>query len=365
MKIKEIVPRVMSWEIQGGFRNPVMTWTHKNVVLVFVICDDGTVGVGECWASGADPRALVATLENDVAPRLIGADPLAIGKAWESSDNLAHISARQGILRAAIAGIDIALWDIMGKVAGLPVWKLLGGFTDRVFPYASAGLYAPGKTPDDQGREMADYVAKGFAGVKMKIGGAPFDEDVARVKAVREAIGPDRRLMIDALCVMTPHQALRFAVAVEPYGIYWFEQPVPADDIRGLATVNQRGPIPVSANENAYDRTHFRELITKDAARFIQFDVLVLGGLTEGRRISSLAEAWHLPVTLHHAASVVCMAANLHLAAGVPNCDSVEYHMLHQWLFDHAPGGGWTVENGHISMGDEPGLGLNLTPDSF
>ena len=365
MKIKEIVPRVLSWEIEGGFRNPVMTWTHKNVVLVFVICDNGTVGVGECWASGADPRALVATLEDDVAPRLIGADPLTIGKAWEGSDNLAHISARQGILRAAIAGIDIALWDIMGKAAGLPVWKLLGGFTDRVFPYASAGLYAPGKTPDDQGREMADYVAKGFEGVKMKIGGAPFDEDVARVKAVREAIGPDRRLMIDALCVMTPHQAMRFGAAVEPYDIYWFEQPVKADDIRGLATVNQRGSIPVSANENAYDRSHFRELITEDAARFIQFDVLVLGGLTEGRSIAAMAEAWHLPVTLHHAASVVCMAANLHLAAGVPNCDSVEYHMLHQWLFDHAPVGGWTVENGHIRMGDEPGLGLNLQPDSF
>jgi len=365
MKIKEIVPRVLSWEIEGGFRNPVMTWTHKNVVLVFVICDDGTVGVGECWASGADPRALVATLEDDVAPRLIGADPLAIGTAWEGTNKLAHISARHGILRAAIAGIDIALWDIMGKAAGLPVWKLLGGFTDRVFPYASAGLYAPGKTPEDQGQEMADYVAKGFEGVKMKIGGASFDEDAARVKAVREAIGPDRRLMIDALCVMTPYQAMRFAAAVESYDIYWFEQPVKADDIRGLATVNQHGPIPVSANENAYDRTHFRELITEDAARFIQFDVLVLGGLTEGRRIAALAEAWHLPVTLHHAASVVCMAANLHLAAGVPNCDSVEYHMLHQWLFDHAPGSGWALENGYIRMGDEPGLGLNLTPDSF
>ena len=165
MKIKKIVPRVLSWEIEGGFRNPIMTWSHKNVVLVFVICDDGTIGVGECWASGADPRALVATLEKDVAPRLIGADPLSIGKAWEGSDNLAHISARQGILRAAIAGIDIALWDIMGKTAGLPVWKLLGGFTDRVFPYASAGLYAPDKTPDDQGQEMAESVAKSFEGV--------------------------------------------------------------------------------------------------------------------------------------------------------------------------------------------------------
>lgn len=365
MKIKEIVPRVLSWEIEGGFRNPVMTWTSKNVVLVFVICDDGTIGVGECWASGAEPSALVATLKDDVAPRLIGADPLTIGRAWEDTDSLTHISARQGILRAAIAGIDIALWDIMGKIAGLPVWKLLGGFTDRVFPYASAGLYAPDKTPDDQGREMADYVADGFEGVKMKVGGAPFDEDVARVRSVREAIGPDRRLMIDALCVMTTHQALKFAAAVEPYDIYWFEQPVKSDDIRGLAAVNQRGPISVSANENAYDRSHFRQLISEDAARFIQFDVLVVGGLTEGRRIAALAEAWYLPVTLHHAASVVCMAANLHLAAGVSNCDSVEYHMLHKWLFDHAPEGGWPIENGHIRMGDEPGLGLNLTPDSF
>ena len=364
MKIKKIVPRVLSWDIEGGFRNPVMTWSHKNVVLVFITCDDGTLGVGECWSSGADPRALVATLEDDVAPQLIGKDPLAIGSAWETTNRLGHISARQGILRAALAGIDIALWDIMGKVAGLPVWKLLGGFTDRVFPYASAGLYAPDKSPDDQGQEMADYVARGFEGVKMKIGGASFAEDVARVKAVREAIGPDRRLMIDALCVMDPHQAIRFAEAVSTYDIYWFEQPVKADDIRGLTIVNQRGPIPVSANENAFDRNHFRDLITEDAAQFIQFDLLVIGGLTEGRRIAALAEAWHLPVTLHHAASVVCMAANLNLAAGIPNCNSVEYHMLHQWLFDYAPGGGWVVEDGFIRMGDDPGLGLDLTPDS-
>ena len=364
MKIKEIIPRVLSWEIDGGFRNPIMTWTRKTVVLVFVVCDNGTVGVGECWASGAEPRALVATIEDELAPTLTGADPLAVGAAWERCNKIAHISARQGILRAALAGIDIALWDILGKVAGLPVWRLLGGFTDRVFPYASAGLYAPGKTPTDQGAEMAGYVAKGFKAVKMKVGGAPFDEDVARVATVREAVGPDVRVMVDALGIMTPPQALRFAAAIAPYDIYWFEQPVATDDIRGLAAVNQRGSIPVSANENAVDRGHFRTLITDDAARFIQFDVLVVGGPTEGRRIATLAEAWHLPITLHHAASVVCMAANLHLAAAVPNCDSVEYHMLHQWLFDRVAGGGWPLQGGWIHLGDTPGLGLDLTPDS-
>ncbi|MBT3360994.1 MAG: mandelate racemase/muconate lactonizing enzyme family protein [Rhodospirillales bacterium] len=365
MRIKKITPQVLTWELDGGFRNPIMTWTHKTVVLVFVVCDDGTVGVGECWASGAEPSALVATLEDDVSPRLIGKDPLAIGANWSEIDGLSQISARQGILRAALAGIDIALWDILGKAAGLPVWRLLGGFSDRVFPYASAGLYAPGKTPADQGAEMAGYVAKGFTGVKMKVGGASFDEDVARVAAVRDAVGPDVRLMVDALGIMTPTQALRFANAVAPHDVYWFEQPVAPEDIRGLAAVNQRGPIPVSANENAVDRGHFRTLITEDAARFIQFDVLVVGGITEGRRIANLAEAWHLPVTLHHAASAVCMAANLHLAAGLPNCDSIEYHMLHQWLFDRVPDSDWALSDGHIRLGDKPGLGLDITPDSL
>ena len=271
----------------------------------------------------------------------------------------------------AVGTIDMAVWDAVAKIAEKPLFQLLanrygdGKPNPKIFVYAAGGYYYPGKDLSALQLEMLSYTDRGYNVVKMKIGGAPFNEDVARVKAVRDAIGPDRRLMIDALCVMTPHQALRFAAAVEPYDVYWFEQPVKADDIRGLTTVNQHGPIPVSANENAYNRTHFRELITEDAARFIQFDVLVLGGLTEGRRIAALAEAWHLPVTLHHAASVVCMAANLHLAAGVSNCDSVEYHMLHQWLFDHAPGGGWTLEDGHIRMGDEPGLGLDLTPDSF
>jgi len=182
---------------------------------------------------------------------------------------------------------------------------------------------------------------------------------------VREAIGPDRRLMVDAVCGMKTHEALKLAERMRHLDIYFFEQPVAAYDYEGMATINTRSGIPVAGNENFIDQREFHELLARKSVTFTQFDLAICGGITEGQRIAATARPWYSPVTIHSAGSIVCMAASLHTAAALSNCESVEYHMLHSWLFDRAPEGFLDVEDSHIRLSDRPGLGLDLRPDDF
>lgn len=365
MKIRNLVVRSPSWDLDPPLSNPVLTWRRKEVVLAFVETDTGLRGVGEGWVSGGTARALVATLEDDIAPMIVGRDPRRIAAIWEDMDSSRSIAARPGLIRAAMSAVDMALWDILARRAGLPLHQLLGGRSDRARVYASAGLYGPDKSIADLAEEMSGYVDRGFDAVKMKVGGAPLDVDAARVAAVREAIGPDRRLMVDAVCGMTTRDALALAERIRPFDIHFFEQPVAAHDYDGMAAVNERSGIPVAGNENFVDQREFHELLARRSVTFTQFDLAICGGVTEGLRIAATARAWRSPTTIHSAGSIVCMAASLHAAAALPDCESVEHHMLHQWLFDRAPEGFLTIEDSHIRLPDRPGLGLDLDPDDL
>jgi L-alanine-DL-glutamate epimerase-like enolase superfamily enzyme len=365
VKIKNLIVKPLSWDLDPPLSNPVITWDKKEIVLVFIETDTGLTGVGEGWVAGATARALVATLEDDITPVITGRDPLQISAIWEDLNISRSISARPGIIRAAMSAVDMALWDILGKHAGLPLYQLLGGQSDLAFVYASAGLYGKSKTTADLANEMSGYIAKGFTAVKMKVGGPSPTEDVERVKAVREAIGPDHLLMVDAVCGMKTHEALALAERIKPYDIYFFEQPVAAYDYEGMAVVNTRSGIPVAGNENFFDLHEFNELLLRKSVTFTQFDLAMVGGISEGLRIDAAARAWYSPTTIHSAGSIVCMAASLHLAAALPNCESLEYHMLHSWLFETVPEDFLAVKNSHVRLLDKPGLGLDLDPEHF
>jgi L-alanine-DL-glutamate epimerase-like enolase superfamily enzyme len=363
MKITNITPRLIEREMAGKLWNPRTRWAKKQIVLVFVETDDGLCGVGEGWTSSGSPRALIATIEDDLAPLLIGQDPHFVTRFAARAFDTTEMSSRSGIVGAAWSALDMALWDLIGKAAKLPLYRLLGAASERVFTYASAGLYGEKKTPDDLAAELKGYVDQGFSAVKMKVGGAPLKEDVARVAAAREAIGPDVKLMVDALYNLTPPEALRFARAIERYDIHFFEAPVSTYDVAGQARVHAASPIPVCGNETLAWTWRFRELILADAVHFVQFDPAVCGGIGEGRRIGDLARIFNRPCTLHASSSSVVLAACLHLGAALANCESVEYHMLHQWLWELEPAGTFTAENGYLRPPEGPGLGLALTPD--
>ena len=361
MKIQRVVTKHLAFELDGRSWNSQQRWAKKDIVLVFIETDNGLVGIGEGWTPGASPKALIQTIEDDVGPRLIGQDPRYQTKIFAEVWETTALNARRGILSIALSAVDLALWDLVGKALQAPVYQLLGAYTDQVPCYASAGLYGKGKDEKALAEEMQGYLAQGFNDIKMKVGGVPLEDDVQRVKSVRDAIGTKARLMVDANYMLNVPKALKMAHAFEPYEIYWLEAPVSPDDVGGQAKVNALSPIPVCGNETETGIDRFRELITQRAVEFVQFDIAACGGISEGRRIADLAAAFHLPCTLHASSTGILLAASLHLAASLPNLDSVEYHMFHQWLFNKCPSEAFKLDkDGLVRPPDGPGFGLEV-----
>lgn len=359
MKIKNLEIKVITKTFDRPQWNPRTVWTEKNVLLVLLETDTGIVGVGEGWCDGSAPASTADVIRHDFAPLVIDSDPFLREQLWAQMFQKTIVSAKSGIMFAAISAIDIALWDIVGKACGQPVYRLLGGASDRVFAYASAGLYGQGKSLQALADEMAGYVAKGYRAVKIKIGGAPIQEDIARVRAVREASGPEIRLMVDALYALTVPDAIKMAKALEPYDIHFLEAPVSPYDIQGLARVQAVNSVAVAGNEFAYGRHAFRNLIEQGAVSYVHLDAILCGGISEAMKIAAIASAWHLPCSMHAASSAVCFAANLHAAAAIANCDSIEDHMIHRMLFEHLPPAHFQLEQGYIKLPSAPGLGFN------
>ena len=360
--ICKCVTRIVTKQDGRALWNPRTRWTEKRVVLAFLVLDDGTVGVGEAYCDGGTPDSVVAIIERDLAPKLLGQDPLRTRHLWHEMIDTAVVSAKGGACYAAASALDIAVWDLAGKILGQPVYRLLGGTSSKVLAYASGGLYGEGRTPDDVATEVAGYVAQGFRGVKIKVGGLPIRQDLKRVQAARDAIGPDVRLMVDALYSYSPTDALRFARLAAPFDIHFFEAPVHPDDIDGLRRVCSASPIPVAGNEFAYGIDSFRRLIVDAGVDVVHADAILCGGISGAQRVADLAAAFNRPVSFHAASSAVCLAANAHVAAAVHNVESVEFHMVHQVLFDIATHLPFALSEGYLQLSDEPGLGVGLQP---
>lgn len=344
----------------GKIRNSRQKWSDKQHVLVFIDTDAGISGVGEAWCPRASPRTLAAVLENDLMPLVLGEDPLARERISRRIEEFAVVGTMGGVVYALASAIDTALWDILGRLTRQPLYRLLGGHSNRVPVYGSGGMYGPEITPESLGREMAASVASGTMGVKIKAAGASLGEDVARIRAVRDAIGPDAKLMIDALFVPTVPEAIRMAQAIEPFDIHFFEAPSALTDIAGWREVRDKTSIPLAGTEIQYGLDLHRDLVLSGAIHFIEFDLTLCGGITTGQKIAAVAQAFHKPVSLHSAVSAVGLAASAHLGAAIPNCDSIELHLLHQALFEHLWGAGYGVADGHMTIPEKPGLGLDV-----
>ena len=363
--VKSITVRVVTRDMGGGSWNPRTRWTRKTMVLAFVEDGAGRLGVGEAWIAEGGASAIRAIIEEDMAPLVVGRSPFGARGLTHVMFRASEMSGRGGATAAAWGALDAALWDLAARAVGLPLVDLLGRAHERVPVYASAGLYGVGKGPDDLAAEVAGWVAQGFDAVKIKVGGAPLSEDLARVAAVREAIGPEVRLMVDALYNLDVADALRMAHAFAPHDIHFLEAPVSPYDVEGQARVQACGPIPVCGNENMAWAPAFRDLITRRATHYVQFDVAACGGVTEAKRIGEMAGIFHLPATLHASSTSVLYAASLHVAASLPNIHSVEHHMLHQWFWDLAPEGAFTPRDGTLAPPAGPGIGVALSPDDL
>jgi L-alanine-DL-glutamate epimerase-like enolase superfamily enzyme len=348
----------------------------RPALIVEVVTDAGVVGIGE---AGVGSKVLI---DGELKPFLIGQDPLRIEWIWQSLFHRFGRAGRRGLVLNALGGIDVALWDILGKVAERPVYQLLGAYQNRLPAYASAGFYQEGKGIAELQAEVTAAGRDGFRAFKMKVGrvrrfvpGTPAhwpgadevvvseEEDVARVAAVREALGPDSALMIDANCAWTPDQAMRFADAVERYNIFWIEEPVETADHAGSAMVAAATSIPIAGYETEVGLAGFSRLIEARAVDIAQPDVAWSGGISECRRIAALAQANHLAFAPHCFSSAVLLAASLHLAASLPNCTLIEIDRNPNPLRDDLLREPIVVREGFVQVPEGPGLGIELDPD--
>jgi D-arabinonate dehydratase len=264
---------------------------------------------------------------------------------------------RRGITTRAISTIDIALWDLKAKVAGMPLYRLLGGYADRLPTYIAGGYYEEGKGLPELAREMAENVALGAKAVKMKVGGVSIREDAARVKTVREAVGPDVMVMVDANCAYRSYQAIQLAKRIEELDVFWFEEPVAPDDYEGHARLAQQTSIPIASGENEYTRYGFRDLIARGSVAILNADAQILGGITEFMKVAALAQAHDLDIAPHGDQNV-----HVHLVAAISNGLIVEYYrdtVDPMWRRTYRE----TLllnDDGTLSPPERPGLGVEL-----
>ncbi len=326
----------------------------QTTLFVEVATDAGLVGLGLSEAPGTR-----YVIEQVLKPLLIGRDPLQHERLWEEMFWAIRSYGRKGLALCALSAIDIALWDLKGKIFDVPLYRLLGEYTDTVPVYGSGGWTHLSETA--LVREQAAFVEQGIPRVKMKVGkefGRAEAEDLRRVAAVRKALGDEVTIYLDANGGYQAKQAIVMSRRFEQYNIAWYEEPVHADDIAGLAEVRHASPIPVATGEHEYTKFGFKELLVQGAADIVQPDVARVGGVTEWLKIAHLAAAFNLPVA-PHAVSLV----HLHLACCTPNLQVVEILGVQQeadrrWYtaIPEPVNGLWSP------FPDRPGLGLALDP---
>lgn len=347
--------------------------------LVRIETASGLVGYGEAKASvgsAASCGSVVAMINETLRPMLIGQDARDISRLWELmySGVRAHYAFetgrsfpeldRRGTRISAISGIDLALWDLKGRELNVPVYQLLGGrFRETVPGYASGG-WADAR---GIGRQLQETIApNGFNAVKMRVGAmdGAVANSIARVKAAREALGPDVRLMVDAHGTWDTRTALRFCRSVEQCELSWLEEPVSNDDLRGLKEIHDATDIPIAAGESLSTRFEFRDMIDAGAVDILQPDPAIAGGITEVTRIAAYASSHQLTLAPHLWGSALLFAAGLHLAAALPNVITLEYSMGFNPMLRELTSQPFQITDGQVQIPDGAGLGVVIN-DAF
>lgn len=327
-----------------------MQWDQTTLVLVEAEAG-GHRGLGYTYAHSAAG----AVIRDTLAPLVIGRDAMDVSVCWAAMVRAVRNSGRPGLCSEAIAAVDCALWDLKARILGLPLVKLLGQVRDSVPLYFSGGFTT--YSIRELQEQFSQRAQQGFQRLKMKVGAAP-EDDFARVRAAREAIGPEPELFIDANGAYTRKQALRFAEQVAPLGVTWFEEPVSSDDLAGLRFLRDRSPagMDIAAGEYGYDTPYFRRMLESDAVDVLQADATRCAGITGFMKVDALCEAFGMPLSAHTAP-----ALHLHACAAAERLVHLEcFHdhvRIEQMLFDGLPEPLGGTLRPDLSR---PGMGLEL-----
>jgi L-alanine-DL-glutamate epimerase-like enolase superfamily enzyme len=350
--------------------------TREALVVRVHTSDPSIIGWGEAAMWGGPHSVTARVLEEEIAPIVIGQDPRRPEYLWEKVYQSTYYHGRKGMLIACLSGLDIALWDIVGKCAGQPLWRLFGGFAQPLTAYASAGYYRGDYGLDVFAADVSAAVKAGYRGYKMKIGNIPqvvhggvlhdvprrgsFEDDLQRIRTARQALG-EGSLMVDANASLSSRMAMRYADAIEALNIRWFEEPTQPEDIEGCAELARRTRIPIAGFETETGKYQFARLIDAGAVQVVQFDVVQVGGFTEARKIAAYAQMRHLPVTAKNYSTAISTAATLQLLYALPNGDYFECDQDPNALRDElAREPLYRIEGGLAVPNDRPGLGIDI-----
>jgi L-rhamnonate dehydratase len=378
LKIREVRTRVVQWKgktvpLQPHFcTNPMdllslstasmSTFTFHYWLIVEIFTDDGQVGIGNAALA---PQMLKPVIDHYLKPILIGADPWNIEFLWQHMYRKTMAFGRKGIVMAAISAVDIALWDILGKSAKQPVYRLLGGRTKTRIPVYASRLYSD--KLDKLAEETRGYKDAGYKAMKLRFGWGPADgaagmqRNVELVRTVRETAGTEIDVMADAYMGWTLDYAKRMLPLLEPFQLRWLEEPVIPDDIHGYAELKSYGRIPIAGGEHEFTQYGFRDLLAARAVDYIQFDTNRVGGITQARKITALAESHSIPVVPHagqmHNYHVVMANLNCPMAEYFPVVDVEVGNELFWYIFEGEP----KAKDGFIDLDENvPGLGLTI-----
>lgn len=351
----------------------------RQLLLVRIYTDTGLVGIGEAAPYGGPVWSTKAVLDDEIGPMPIGEDPVNTERIWHKC-YFAHFQhGRGGIFISALSGVDIALWDLKGKITDLPLYQLLGGFRDQISVYGSGGFYKEGEGIEELVKEAESYAARGMHGVKIKVArtNAPFsiraftqdaecrmvtlEEDIQRVAAVKKALGKDCRLMVDANTNWDAQTALEAGKAFDKIGVHFLEEPVRTDDLEGSARLAGELVTKIAGYETECLVPNYMRMIRMGAVDIVQPDLSWCGGITEGYKIAMLAAAHYMECALHVWSSGILVAASAHVSCAIPNGAMMEYDMTENVFREELMVDPLLPDrNGTITLTDQPGLGVEV-----
>ena len=352
MKVSEFKTTAMSIPVEPP-RKSAADFAKVNPVVLEFRTVDGLSAHGIAHTYNDRQVDLLKGCVDALAEVMIGQDVFRWAEAWQKLWHSTFRMGRQGFAICALSAVDMALWNLRAKALNMPLSKLLGGYRDEVPAYASHSLWRDFSI-DQLQRDAASLVEQGFRAMKLRMGDKPLGVEMDRLRAVREAVGPDVKIMVDIRGDWTVADSIRMGRKMEEYDLYWFEDPIPSHDLDGLAEIAHALDVAVVVGEDVSTRYGFHRLLEKKATDIAMIDVSIVGGVTEWVRVATLADARNLKVVSHLYHEFSC-----HLVAAVPNGLTVEYLPFWNQIYIEPP----TVTNGSIKIPDKPGIGYELDQD--
>jgi L-alanine-DL-glutamate epimerase-like enolase superfamily enzyme len=342
-------------EVETVRTDATQAFLKQETLFVEVATDDGLTGTGYAYTIGTGGRAVLAMLRDHLLPALVGRDSREIEGAWRAMYDSTRATMVGAITALGLAAVDLALWDLRCLRAGEPLWRVAGGARQAVPVYDTERGWLQ-LAEDELVAGALQAQQQGFSGVKIKIGKPSPGEDAARIRAVREAVGPGLDIMVDANQAFTAPEAIRRAALLEPYDVGWLEEPLPAEDVAGHERLAASTSIPVAVGESMYSLGHFREYLQRGAAGIVQPDVARIGGITPWLKVAHLAEAFNVEVCPHF-----LMEIHVSLTAAVPNARYVEYIPQLRAVTTRQ----LRIADGLAYAPSEPGLGIAWDRDAI